>query len=204
MTPDVYAANTSRLTDRQERFVREFLIDGNAGRAAIRAGYSRNSAYQIGHQNLRKLQIRKRIEALQSIRNQAAQVSAAKVLEELCYIAFSDIREVRFTADGHLDSRNAHETARAIAQLEIDRTETKDGPRIKSKVRLYDKRQALVSLMEHFGLLRPKLPPIEVLLHRLPPAVASKLREIMSSPPPAPDTPIPMPLPIDCGELPTV
>jgi hypothetical protein len=72
----------------------------------------------------------------------------------MCYLAFSDIREVRFTPDGNLDSRHAPETARAIAQLEIERTETKDGPRIRSKVRMYDKRQALVSLMLHCALSR--------------------------------------------------
>ena len=36
------------LTPKQNRFVEEYLIDLNATQAAIRAGYSKNSARQIG------------------------------------------------------------------------------------------------------------------------------------------------------------
>ncbi len=43
-----------KLTARQERFIDEYLIDLNATQAAIRAGYSRNSALQIGVENLSK------------------------------------------------------------------------------------------------------------------------------------------------------
>lgn len=202
MTPEVYADNMTRLTDKQERFVREYLIDGNAGRAAIRSGFSRKSAYQIGYRLLRKVQIRKRIEALQAIRDETSQATAQRVFAEMCNLAFADIRELKFTSDGHLDSRNAPETARAVAYLEIERTQTKDGPRIRSKVRLCDKLRALESLMEHYGLLRPKLPPLEVLFNRLPPTIASLLRKMLADPRSFQDTrtPIPMPSPGDCGE----
>ena len=36
------------LTDKQERFVDEYLVDLNATQAAIRAGYSPHSADKIG------------------------------------------------------------------------------------------------------------------------------------------------------------
>tara|TARA_R110000824_G_scaffold155602_1_gene328390 strand:+ start:1452 stop:1826 length:375 start_codon:yes stop_codon:yes gene_type:complete len=47
----------SKLTDKQERFVSEYLIDLNATQAAIRAGYSENCASETGYENLRKPQI---------------------------------------------------------------------------------------------------------------------------------------------------
>lgn len=47
----------SKLTDKQERFVSEYLIDMNATQSAIRAGYSENSASETGYENLRKPQI---------------------------------------------------------------------------------------------------------------------------------------------------
>ena len=47
----------SKLTDNQERFVSEYLIDLNATQAAIRAGYSEHTAKDIGCQNLAKLYI---------------------------------------------------------------------------------------------------------------------------------------------------
>ena len=44
-----------KLSHKQEMFCREYLLDLNATQAAIRAGYSKNTAYSIGHENLKKL-----------------------------------------------------------------------------------------------------------------------------------------------------
>ena len=46
------------LTDKQQRFVEEYLVDLNATQAAIRAGYSKKSARDIGYENLTKPDIR--------------------------------------------------------------------------------------------------------------------------------------------------
>lgn len=43
-----------KLTDKQSKFVQEYLIDLNATQAAIRAGYSENTAQVIGSENLSK------------------------------------------------------------------------------------------------------------------------------------------------------
>lgn len=51
-----------KLTAKQRRFVQEYLIDLNATQAAIRAGYSKKTAYSIGPENLEKPEIRKAIE----------------------------------------------------------------------------------------------------------------------------------------------
>lgn len=50
------------LTDKQQIFVNEYLIDLNATKAAVRAGYSEKTAYSIGSENLRKPEIQKAIE----------------------------------------------------------------------------------------------------------------------------------------------
>ena len=42
----------AKLTDKQRRFVEEYLIDLNATQAAIRAGYSVKTAKEIAAQNL--------------------------------------------------------------------------------------------------------------------------------------------------------
>ncbi|MBP5144120.1 terminase small subunit, partial [Pseudomonas chlororaphis] len=44
------------LTQKQRLFVDEYLIDLNATQAAIRAGYSKRTAGQIGDENLKKPQ----------------------------------------------------------------------------------------------------------------------------------------------------
>ena len=50
------------LTAKQQRFCDEYLIDLNATQAAIRAGYSKKTAYAIGNENLNKPELKKYIE----------------------------------------------------------------------------------------------------------------------------------------------
>lgn len=48
----------AKLTAKQQRFCDEYLVDLNATQAAIRAGYSKKTAKQIGQQNLTKLDLK--------------------------------------------------------------------------------------------------------------------------------------------------
>ena len=50
------------MTDKQKRFCNEYLIDCNATQAAIRAGYSPNTARDMGCENLTKPNIANAIE----------------------------------------------------------------------------------------------------------------------------------------------
>nr|DAJ16099.1 MAG TPA: Terminase small subunit [Siphoviridae sp. ctSIv21] len=52
----------AKLTLKQQRFADEYIISGNATDAAIKAGYAKRSAGQIGEQNLKKLEIKKYID----------------------------------------------------------------------------------------------------------------------------------------------
>lgn len=58
------------LTLKQQRFADEYIICANAAQSAIKAGYSKKTAYQTGPENLRKPKIKeyiaKRLEALES------------------------------------------------------------------------------------------------------------------------------------------
>lgn len=51
-------AGKKGLTDKQKRFCDEYLIDCNATQAAIRAGYSRRTAYRTGCDLLKKHHVR--------------------------------------------------------------------------------------------------------------------------------------------------
>ncbi len=53
-----------KLTPKQKRFCEEYVVDFNATQAAIRAGYSKKSAYSIGPENLKKPKIRNYIREL--------------------------------------------------------------------------------------------------------------------------------------------
>ena len=51
-----------KLTIKQQLFIKEYLKDFNATQAAIRAGYSEDSARQTGSENLSKPDIKEAIE----------------------------------------------------------------------------------------------------------------------------------------------
>lgn len=72
-----------KLTLKQQRFIEEYLIDFNATQAAIRAGYSENSAGQIGEQNLKKLEIKSEIDRLTAQMTEKAIVTKEMVLQGL-------------------------------------------------------------------------------------------------------------------------
>ena len=82
--------NNPLLNAKQSLFVQEYLIDKNATRAAKAAGYSAKSAYSVGHENLRKPDIKKAIELGLKAQADKADVSADRVLQELAAIAFSE------------------------------------------------------------------------------------------------------------------
>ncbi|WP_239700345.1 terminase small subunit [Mammaliicoccus sp. D-M17] len=59
-----------KLTIKQQKFVDEYLISGNATDAAIKAGYSKKSARQVATENLSKPYISEYInERLQEVKN---------------------------------------------------------------------------------------------------------------------------------------
>ena len=51
------------LNDKQQRFYNEYLVDSNATQAAIRAGYSKKTAYSQGQRLLKHVEVNAYIEA---------------------------------------------------------------------------------------------------------------------------------------------
>jgi hypothetical protein len=89
------------LTPKQKRFVAEYQKDQNATQAAIRAGYSKNTARVTGPENLSKPDIAAAINGKAEKHLEKVDVSAERILEELATIAFSNIRDyVEFDDDG--------------------------------------------------------------------------------------------------------
>lgn len=82
------------LTQKQRLFVDEYLIDLNATQAAIRAGYSKKTAGQIGDENLKKPQIAQAIKDAMDSRNKRAQIDADYVLRRLVEIDQMDVADI--------------------------------------------------------------------------------------------------------------
>lgn len=75
------------LTDKQEMFCREYLVDLNATQAAIRAGYSEDTASEQGSRLLANVKVASRVRELMAGRAQRVQVDSDWVLGRLLEIS---------------------------------------------------------------------------------------------------------------------
>jgi phage terminase small subunit len=89
----------SRLTDKQEMFCRQYVIDWNATRAAIAAGYSENTAQVIGSENLSKPIIKEYIEEIQKDLAKLAGISALSNIKHLTDILEAEGDDKEATKD---------------------------------------------------------------------------------------------------------
>ncbi|WP_318833690.1 terminase small subunit [Burkholderia cepacia] len=78
------------LTDKQRRFVDEYLVDLNATQAAIRAGYSAKRADAIGHENLRKPEVAAHLAERQQALQERTEITQEMVLKRWWEIATAD------------------------------------------------------------------------------------------------------------------
>jgi phage terminase small subunit len=144
----------SKLTDKQSRFVAEYLVDSNATKAAIRAGYSPRTAEWIGPQLLGKSHVIEAIRLKQSEIAGRLEITAERVLKERARLAFFDPRKL-FNPDG--SPKAIHEldddTAAVIAGLDVvsvGNAEVGVGQILKYKI--VSKDGALAALEKHLGL----------------------------------------------------
>lgn len=156
------------LNAKQRRFVAEYLIDLNATQAAIRAGYSKKTANQIGGENLLKPDIQAEIAKRQQKRSERTEITQDRVLKELARIGFSDIRKaVKWgetqlkVADSESGETEPYHGVALVNSDEIDDdtaaaiSEVSEGPK-GIKVKFHDKKGALAELAKHVGVDRLK------------------------------------------------
>lgn len=153
------------MTPKQQRFVDEYLIDLNATQAAIRAGYSVDTARQMGSENLSKPDIADAIAEKRRKQAEKLDLSADRVLRELSLIGFSnmaDYMRVGDDGDPYLDFSNlSRDQAAALAEVTVEDfkegrgEDARDVRRVKFK--LSDKRAALVDLGRHLKLFTDKV-----------------------------------------------
>lgn len=153
------------LTDKQTRFVNEYLVDLNATQAAIRAGYSRDTAHSIGHENLTKPKIVEAIAEVQAERSARTAVTSDQVLREMAWLAFSDIRRV-FGPTGGLLPPDSWDDATAATVSSIKVVVRPNGPVGENgerevehvhEIKFWDKNSALEKLCKHLGMFRDRL-----------------------------------------------
>lgn len=137
------------MTDKQERFCEEYMIDLNATQAAIRAGYSPKTANEQGSQLLAKLSIQNRIAQLQAEQSRRTGVSADRVVRELAKIAFVNAADLIDPKTASLKSDASHDDLAAVQSVKV-KTFGEDG--LEQEVKLADKLRALDLLGKHLGM----------------------------------------------------
>jgi len=83
-----------KLSNKQQVFVNEYIIDFNATRSAIAAGYSTKTANRIGSQNLSKVDIQDAISIAMEKRNERTQIDADYVLIKANELLLKSLGEV--------------------------------------------------------------------------------------------------------------
>jgi len=145
------------MTGKQQCFVEEYLIDLNATTAAIRAGYSVKSAYSIGAENLRKPQIRARVDYAMAERSKRTGINQDRVVRELARVAFVNLNDLVDTETGAVKPDATQDDLAAIAGIRIKTSSGDGGESVEHEVRLCDKLKALELLGRHLGMFNDKL-----------------------------------------------
>ena len=142
------------MTKKQKRFVEEYLIDLNATQAAIRAGYSPDTAYSIGNENMKKPEIKAKIDKAMAERSKRTGVNADRVVRELAKIAFVNADDVIDAETATLKPDAAREDTAAIQSVKV-KTFGEDG--LEREIKMADKLKALELLGKHLGMFKDKV-----------------------------------------------
>ncbi len=147
----------AKLTPKQKTFCDEYLIDLNATQAAIRAGYSSDSAKEIGCENLTKPNIRAYIDKEIANRSKRTGINQDRVIRELARIAFVNANDVINMDEATLKADASEDDTATIASVKVKTIPTKEGEGVEREIRLADKLKALELLGKHLGMFKDKL-----------------------------------------------
>lgn len=156
-------SSQNNMTPLQALFVIEYLKDLNATQAAIRAGYSKESASDLGHQTINRPHVKKEIDRQLEARSTRTLITADKMLHEIFQIADCDPNEA-LEPNGDLKPINEMPVyvRKCIASLEIEAMYEMDyeGDKPKKvevgilkKVKFWSKDRAQENLAKHLRLL---------------------------------------------------
>jgi phage terminase small subunit len=161
------------LTEKQARFVAEYLVDLDATKAAKRAGYSEKTAYSIGFENLRKPEIQEAIQTAMDARSKRTEITQDMVLQELARIAFANgtdfakivSRQAPTTIiDDDGNPQQVMSLVQSVSLVDTDDVDPEKRAAIASikegkfgiEVKSYDKVKALELLGQHLGMFTGK------------------------------------------------
>lgn len=149
----VAAEQKASIDDRQDKFCREYLIDFNATRAAIAAGYSAKTARSQASDLLTRPNVQAHIRSISEAALQLTGDPIVRIILELQMIAFGDIKDLaewdRWSMKWK-ESKDLGDKSKLIQ--EITETTTQFGG--SRKIKLYDKLKAMEMLLRYYGVFK--------------------------------------------------
>lgn len=147
------------LTDKQARFVDEYLVDLNATQAAIRAGYSAKTANEQGARLLANVSVQNAIRERQEVLKMKTEITQEWVVERYRRIVEGCDKRLFFNDDGSvkLPSQWSAEMGLAVAGFEVQELGDEGLAVSVSKLRFQDAKAALDSLARHLGMFKDKV-----------------------------------------------
>ena len=140
------------LTDKQEKFCQEYLIDLNGTQAAIRAGYSEKTANEQATRLLANVSIIHRLSELRKPLAEKVGITQEMVLNELAKVGFANLKD--YLSDD-LDVKNLSNIednkSGAIASLKKNVTTFEGGESVTTEIKLHDKIKSLELIGKHLG-----------------------------------------------------
>lgn len=158
------SAPKKELTAKQKAFVQEYLIDLNATQAAIRAGYSADTARQIAATLLSNVNIQEALQEAMAAREKRTEITQEMVLRELAKIAGVDIKDYLSYRTEKTVVGTDDETGKPIVDyshvVDLRDSDQVDGTLISEiqlqkgnlKFKLHDRVKALELLGKHLGM----------------------------------------------------
>lgn len=146
-----------KLNRKQQQFVDEYLIDLNATQAAIRAGYSVNSARDIGCENLTKPNIQEAIAKAMAERSKRTGISQDRIVLELAKLAFVNANDLIDPEDASIRAGASEDDLACIQSVKVKTMDGEKGTSTEREIRLNDKMKALELLGKHLGMWNDKI-----------------------------------------------
>lgn len=146
-----------KLTEKQRRFIEEYLIDLDGRNAAIRAGYAPKAAEVQASRLLRLVKVRSAVDQAIAERSKRTGVNQDKIIRELAKIAFLNPTDVINMDEATIKGEASRDDTAAIASVKVKTIPTEDGEIVEREVKTYDKVKALDLLGKHQGMFKEKI-----------------------------------------------
>jgi len=158
-------AQKNNLSDKQQCFVNEYLIDLNATQAAIRAGYSPKTAAAQASRLLVNAKVSAAIACAMAERSKRTGITQDRVLTELAKVAFIKLTDI-IDEEGRIKPEATDEDRACIESIKYKRTDTDSGCSEEREVKASPKLKALELIGRHLGMFESKASKEQLKLNR--------------------------------------